>query len=751
MAIFLFMIPSPISLEKARDYCFIGLSLLVPLCASAKTPFSVKASADWVAYDHSIEIEPGGVFDFSSLEDAPAGKHGRVIATPAGHFEFADRPGERVRFWGVNLVSSAIFLSKDGADRLAERLVRSGYNTVRLHHFDGPLVIPGGKSYELDPVKLDQLDYLFAALKKRGLYINIDLYSNRRFRDDELRAFGIDPKNVDKTHAKYLFKGIVPVSDAAFEAWSLYAKNLLTRRNPYTGLTWAEDPALIGICPINEDSPYARSGYKELSPLYQAAFEKWRALPENTASIPEGETAEQRKLAFNQFVYEASLRADQRMFAYLHSLGVNALLSGSNHRTSQGLTLVREHYDYVDNHQYWDHPRFPEKSWQLPYQYTQNDAITGPLPGNDDATLKDLPPGPRGGAAWVPRGMMPTRVLGKPFVVTEINFVRPNRFRAEGGVLIPAYASLQDWDALYNFQYAMNAETAINGGVDNPFALVSDPIGLLADRISALLFRRGDIEPARGAVAYAVRPQEAFSEIGREFPEEFSRLGLVTRIGSRMGEPEEVLTQPGISAAVIGANFPISPKGYLADANLSANLERDGILPKGAIDTAGNRFVSDTGQIEMKADIGTLKVVTPRSELFVLPPDQQIEGGSVMVKNGSIFGAVSVISVDGEPIAQSKRLLVLHLTNALPTGMRFADQSARLLQGWGAFPQLVERGSVDLNIRLADGATYKAWAVDATGKRQREVPLEKTDAGWLLKAATVTNEGTQLAYEIARQ
>ncbi len=685
-------------------------------------PLTITANKDWAAYPHSLDIEPEGIFDFSALTDAPAGKHGPLTATADGHFAFQDQPDQHVRFWGVNLCFSANFLEKAAADTLAERLVRSGYNVVRFHHIDSTLVRKGGLSHELDEQQLDKLDYLFAALKKRGIYLNTDLFSGRRFHPDELKSFGIEKSD---SNTKYIFNGLLPLSEPAFAAWSAYARALLTHKNPYTGLSWAEDPALIGICPVNEDSIYARVDYPALRPLYTAAFEKSR-------QAPEGETEAARQAAFNQFIYETQIRSDARNVAFISSLGTKALITGTNHRDSEGLAFVRARQDYVDNHQYWDHPRFPINPWKAPYAFNQKSATAE--------------------AAFLPRLIMPTRIFGKPFSITEFNYVRPNRYRAEGSILMAAYASLQDWDAIYNFQYAENSETAFAGGAENYFALASDPIGLIGDRVSALLFRRQDIAPARGSVSYAVRPAEAYAARGQLFPEAFNKLGLITRIGSNPGEPSEVLqAHPGLSAVVVGETPPAPslPKVYTANDELIDKLERDGVIPAGSRTDLGKKFISDTGEIELQTENATVKVITPRCELFLLSAGKRLDGKLISVTNGGIGSNVSVIAMDGKPLEQSARILVTHLTDALPTGTHFAHQDRKLLEKWGQLPHLVARGEASLRMQLSAG-DWKAWAVDSTGKRIREIPLTNENGVWGMEISTITEQGSQLAYELAR-
>ncbi|MFA6286679.1 MAG: hypothetical protein WC661_04775 [Opitutaceae bacterium] len=687
-------------------------------------PLVVKAGPEWAPYAHSVEIEQGGVFDFSKLADAPAGKHGALVATPAGHFEFAGKPGARVRLWGVNLCFTANYLEHAEADRLAARLAASGYNTVRFHHYDRDLIAKGGPSHEPDPAQLDKLDYLFAAMKRHGIYVNIDLFTIRGFSKDEMAAMGIDPQA--DTMAQ--FKALVPVSEDAFAAWTRFAQSLLTHQNSYTGLTWAADPALIGICPVNEDTLTVWVNCTpEVRRRYDEAFASWWKEAGNSEK-----SGGDRAVGFNRFLNERQGASDARMFAFLRSIGVKAPLTGVNFVSAQGQAFLRERYDYVDNHEYWDHPSFPEKQWSLPNGFVQASAVRS--------------------AAQVPRAMMPARLWGKPYVVSEFNFVRPNQYRAEGGVLMPAYASLQDWDGLYNFDYAAKRAAALEGGADSIFSIAEDPIGLLADRVSALLFRRGDIAPGRHAIGYAVRASEVFAAQGKGFPPEFSRLGLVTRIGSGTGSAAEELARHGLDAVVGGASVSTEKPGikiYRANEGIARRLEADGVLPPDSTDEKGSKFTSDTGQIELRQQDGAVKVVTERSELFVLPAGQLSEGARVTVKNGTTFGTVSVISLDGMPLAKSGRVLVTHLTDALATGMKFADQDRRLQVSRGGAPHLVRAGGAEIRLRLDAGKTWRAWAVDATGKRQREVGLVRDGDAWVLQAQTVTPEGTQLAYELA--
>jgi hypothetical protein len=723
----------------------LALGFLLPL-ASAQSPapdatpaqdpdapVTIATDDTWRPFDYNLDINAGSVFDFSALNDAPAGKYGPVIVTPSGHFEFKNRPGVRVKFWGVNICTQALYMDKASDDAIAQRLRRSGYNVVRIHHFDRDLLTPGGNSYDIDPAQLDKLEYFISALEKQGIYFNIDLFTLRNFSDAEAAAFGWPGPDQRKTGFDRLrwYKATMPISDAAFDSWKKFSQNLLTHRNPYTGLTWAEDPALIGICPLNEDTLAAQ--VKKVPPiasLYEDKFTAWRQDPKNQdyASVDEAS-------AYNEFLLETEMANDTRMRQFLRSIGVQAPVTGCNYIDSEVQAYLRGNYDYVDDHDYWDMPVWLGHEWSLPFKT-----------GNKDP-VKAL--------AEMPRTMMDSRVFGKPFTVTEYSYVWPTADRAAGGVLMSTYASLQDWDAIYYFAYAGKPDAIMTPLRSGILDLAPDPVNLLADRLAALIFRRGDVKPAPHAVCYAVEKPDALKGAKGDwhgFPKGYDLLGLVTRIGNSTAQPDSILgsdtaTQTGLSAVVTTPNSASSGEHvYHLGDDLASRLTQDGILPA----SPDRHYTSETGQVDLSRDSDTLKAVTDRSECFTLPPQEKVDGHFVSVENGATLSTVSVVAVDDKPLADSNRILVLHLTDSLNLGSRFKTAKLDQLEAWGDLPHMVRQGETDVTFHITTPGNWQAWAVDASGNRLGPVDLERAEGGFLLKADTFYKDGTCLAYELVR-
>ncbi len=205
---------------------------------------------DWLKVPPSPTITANSALDFSFLVPAPAGRKGFVTAKD-GRLSF--EKGGRARFHGVSLIAPAAFLEPDKADELADRLARSGINLVRLGDLDTPIG-PDRSLFDdtrddtkaFDPLALQKLDHLVAALKARGIYVALELQSNRRFRDEDGVAIaGLVPAG----------GGPAALFDPAITKLGLQsARALLSRVNPDTGLALKDDPALAWVTLLGEVS-----------------------------------------------------------------------------------------------------------------------------------------------------------------------------------------------------------------------------------------------------------------------------------------------------------------------------------------------------------------------------------------------------------------------------------------------------------------------------------------------------------------
>jgi hypothetical protein len=203
------------------------------------------------------------------LLDAPAGKHG-FVRVENGRFVNDAGP---VRLHATNLTGPANFPTHEQADKLAARLARFGINCVRLHYFDAEygnfmtekeigIFGKGGSlpdAFKADPAvaipfaaeQVDRQDYLIAALKRHGIYVDINL---------QVARF---PKTIS------FFEPHVIASEKE------YARKLLTRVNPYTKLAYTDDPCVAVIEINNENALINRSIEKPYEGEFRRQWNDW--------------------------------------------------------------------------------------------------------------------------------------------------------------------------------------------------------------------------------------------------------------------------------------------------------------------------------------------------------------------------------------------------------------------------------------------------------------------------------------------
>ena len=636
---------------------------------AAESVFFMAEGERWAKLEPYKSAAPGSALDFSAWNDAPAGKYGRIVIDENGHFVTENDPARRIRFFGPNLCFSAIYLEKADAERLADELAKIGYNAVRIHHYDNALWSDSG---ELIPEMLDKLDYLFACMKKRGIYLTLDLYCSRYLRPGELMSY--------PNRQGFALKQAIFLSEEARDNWKKFVRALLTHRNPYTGMTWGEDPALFGVSLLNETHTL-----KLPENLYLEECREFLAkknLPDTPANR-------------NYFLADLNCRVLGELAAYVKDdLGYKGLITDVNFQQNAVLATIRNTLDWVDNHQYWDHPNFqPGNNWGMPMFHNQMSALRS--------------------AIWNPRTIMPSRIFGKPFTITEINYVFPNRYRAESGPILGAYAAFQDWDGIFRFAWSHNDQGVRHELPINRFDISQDSLSQMAERITALLFRQYDeIRPSTEGIAWEFGERSFDASGAGEFPTAFQMLGLSMRIGSL----HESASWPGVKKITSDAEIPAA--------------------------------VNPPEQITYDSASGNLIVSAPRVESLAFFGSEAKAKCLSLGKADCDFQIVTAASLDGEELTQSGDILLFHLTDVTNDRLRYASETMRAVEDWGANRQLIRRGSADVALALPAG-NYHVSALGLDGLPKADIPAEFSGNALRFKVDTARNGGT-MAYRIMK-
>ena len=184
------------------------------------------------------------------LNHTPAGKFGAINIDANGHFMAGT---QRERFLGVNITAASTMPSHDNAQKIAQRLAKFGVNLVRFHHMDNHfgansiINYAAGTSRTLDAANMEKLDYFIHQLKLNGIYINLNLINSREF-------FPADGLPAELTQLNWKQSHVLGFVNNNFRSLEKeFARNLLTHKNPYTGFTYAEDPA-VAFVEINNET-----------------------------------------------------------------------------------------------------------------------------------------------------------------------------------------------------------------------------------------------------------------------------------------------------------------------------------------------------------------------------------------------------------------------------------------------------------------------------------------------------------------
>lgn len=606
---------------------------------------------------------------YLNAKDKPAGKRG-FLRAEGETFRFAD--GTEARFWGTNLTANALFSTpKDQIQAHARRLSRLGFNLVRIHHHDAAWISPNifanpeTDTRTLSKTSLDHLDWWIKCLKEEGIYVWLDLHIGRVFTaGDGIRNFAELTRTQDKAYG-FGFAYLNPDIEQRMQEFNAA---LLDRVNPYTGVKYTDEPAIVGLLITNENDLsmhfgnlfLPEKGASEHSRTYLALARqfavKHKLDPEKTwRSWEQGPS--------KIFLADLEHAFNQRMTGHLRRLGVRVPIATTNFWGQMSLSSLPALTggDVIDAHSY--------------------------------AAANEFRRDPRSHAnmiSWIAAGA----VIGKPLTVSEWNVEPFPAFDRSAHVIrIAAMARLQGWPAVMQYAYAM--DPLHRQGVPHNYQAYNDPAFLAVMPAAALLYREGHVAPALHTYVLQLSAEEF---MGREVNPKTSRaIRTVSEVSRLRIAVPEVPQLPWLKASVV-------PEGVKRLTSKDTDVIGEG----------RSQICSDTREICHDWETGFFTVDTPGTQAAVgWIGGRTIELSGVSLELATPHATISVQSLDSRPIAASQRLLVSAMADAKPSpGNRM--------------PYLSEPVSGRLRIKAPAG--LEAFAILADGRKRALKPAYENGA-----------------------
>ena len=696
----------------------------------------VAAEGRWAFQPPRDEFSPKSLLDLRSLNEKIAGEHGFVTRSKAGNdFAFAD--GTPARFWAVN----------DGAfdkdlPRHARFLAKRGINMVRFHSNITPT---GSDLMGIDQTDRDHLWKGLAAMKKEGIYVTYSPYWAGPARVKPSMGV-LDTGGGGNWGLLFFDKKL----QAAYKHWM---KQVLTEKNPYTGIPLAQDPALAIIQIQNEDSllfwtsqGIKGSAKKELRRQFgeflttkygslEKAKQAWGgAAPSADQDGPDnfgqgeaalyiiwqltqhgGNEGQQQRCADQMQFFTETMHAFNKMIGnYLkEELGCKQLVNAGNWRTADNVTMLdAERWSYSANEVMAVNRYF---GGAHEGQYNGWAIVSGDRFIDDSAILR-------------PREMPLTlkQVDGFPMMITESSWVPPQGYQSEGPLLVAAYQSLTGIDAYYWF--ATGEEDWRQPGSANGYLpsegkwVCATPMLMGQWPAAALMYRLGYIEQAEPVVV----EQRSLDDLWhRRMPIIAEDAGYdPNRDKANMSKESNVKNGVNPLAYLVG---PVVVK-YGGDPSKSRAVDLSPYLQEDK-----KLIRSSTGQLTMDYGRGLCMLNAPKAQGVTgfLKKGRTFKCADVEIRSGNDYATVLVVAMDDKPLKTSSKILVQVGTTERPLGWktRPAQVNGRAgeeVMSFGRAPWMIVNG--DVTLALNNTKLTKARVLDANGMPVKEVPLA-TSAG----------------------
>jgi hypothetical protein len=729
---------------------FLALLLLVTSCTKtpgspepiASTPVTVTEAGTWAFTPEPDTYNNQALLDLRFLNEKIAGESGFIRRSPDGR-NFVKGDGVPIRFWAVN---SDIW--REGKEAIADQarfLAKRGVNLVRWHGQIEPKNEDSNLT-DIDEKARDQLWQFVAGMKQEGIYMTISPYYAMPVKAKP--NWGI-PRDSESMQGLLFFD---PELQAAYKGW---LRSLFEPVNPYTGIPLKDDPAVAIIQLQNEDSllfwtvesiqgrdreilsgqfgEWLKKKYGSLA----VASKAWNNTKLETDDFNNGRvgfyhiwemTQEQKpnsgkakRLADQtQFWTETMHNFNQEMVRFLREeIGAKQLINAGNWKTANSLTLNdAERYSYT-----------PSEVMGV-NRYYDGGGHWGEFSGwaivNGDKFINR--------SVLFDPSSLPTnlkQVAGYPMIIPESSWVPPLGYQSEAPFLVSIYQSLGGVDAFYWFSMKepqWRQPSSANGFKPSIGKWVINTPELLGNfPAAALMYRQNYIQP--GSVVVAEK---------RSLDDLWQRRSPI--IGENSGfDPNRDQEAARENSENRGSENSVHPLAFLvgpvevtynADPAQSQAMNLDRY-----IDEKAKVVRSQTGEIQWDYGKGIATLNAPKAQGVTgfLGQIGKFELGDITIVSGNNYATAIAVSMDDQPIATSKKILIQVGTVARPHGwtekaVNWEDKNGQQFQGfevvsYGEAPWAIAENN--LTITVNNPKITKATVLDMNGLARGQAELHR--------------------------
>ena len=596
---------------------------------------------------------------FVYANDKPAGRHG-FLRVDKNTFKFED--GTPGRFWGTNFNGGANFPDFDYSEKIARRLAKIGVNIVRLHQLDAEWDTPNifrftkgprcDKTTELDTESMKRLDYLLHCLKEQGIYIYIDIFTYRKFKEGDGVANTSALADAAKPYSGYNRRLIDLQKKLAYDIWNHY--------NPYTGLYYKDDPAFVMCEVVNESDLFSR--LINVEPYVTEFREKFRDWLDKNGIEYDAEHCDVNGNddAVVNFKIWLSEEYYNEMCGFMRDIGVKIPLTGTNWSINAACLKTQLVTDFTDSHVY-----FYDWRWGEFEKSCMNVAMTQAA-DTGTASLSIM------------------RTSDKPFFVSEWDMPWPNEFRAESSILYAAIGSFQGWSGFTIHTYAYGAKL--------------DEMKILGKEISS---------PAIGGVPYREGIFSTWND-----PAKFGLFYHAALITRRGDIPEgEAFTEIGMQKMIGGgkAAFTAAAEQTKIACSFDGGVDEDTPI----VDIERGEVTSDNNSLyrSWEKNYGTINSGRTKCIYGFLQKNGAIEVPGMKADCKTDFAVIALSSLTDDDISNSDNMLLTAVGRAQNTNAVF---EGNVMKSYGEAPILIEAIEAEIVIETV-APDLKVWAVNAEG------------------------------------